>query len=109
LQPVRSGSLVFIISDFFRFDSNVQKLIAHIAQRTQVILNFVYDPIEAEPPRPYKYLVTDGIKKALFNMESTGCRQSYHRQFQQKLDSLQGFARKHNISFQTLRTNEGLN
>lgn len=108
LQQVRSGSLVFIISDFFQFDNEVQKLIAHIAQRTQVILNFVYDPFEAEPPRPYRYLVTDGIKKALFNMESSGCRQSYQRQFQHKLDTLQGFARKHNISLQTLRTNEEL-
>lgn len=105
-QHVRSDNLIFIMSDFFRFDTNNQKLILHIAQRAQVVLVFVYDPFEAEPPPPHQYLLTDGLKRALFNMDNARIRQEYQQQFQAKLNDLIDFTRKNNIALQILRTDQ---
>jgi len=105
-QQARSGNLIFILSDFFQFDAEVQKLISHIAQRAQVVLVFVYDPFEAEPPPPHQYVLTNGQQQVLFNMENGQSRAQYQQQFQLKQSNLIDFSRKHNIPLQILRTDQ---
>jgi len=105
-QQVRSGHLVFILSDFYQFDIEIQKLILHLAQRTQVALCFIYDPFEAEPPPSYQYILTDGEKRLLFNMDNAQNRLHYQQQFQLKQDNLTDFSRKNNIALQILCTNQ---
>jgi uncharacterized protein (DUF58 family) len=105
-QQARSGSLIFILSDFFDFDDECQKLILHIAQRAQVALIFVYDPFEAEPPPPYQYLLTNGREKVAFNMDNAQSRFHYQQQFQMKQDDLLAFTRKYNIALQVVRTDQ---
>jgi uncharacterized protein (DUF58 family) len=97
-QQVRTGNILHIYSDFFQFDIDIEKLILHLAQRTHVILNFVYDPFEAAPPPPYQYLLTDGHEKMLFNMRDTKNREDYSFLFQMKVKQLKDFARKHQIT-----------
>jgi uncharacterized protein (DUF58 family) len=97
-QPVRSGNLIYIYSDFLQFDSDTEKLILYLAQRSQVILNFVYDPFEAVPPPPYQYMLTNGQQKMLFDMLDAKNRESYQQLFQMKIQQLKEFARKHQIA-----------
>lgn len=97
-QLVRSGSLVYLFSDFFQFDTEIKKLLSHLAQRAQIILNFVYDPFEALPPPPYQYMLTNGQQKMLFNMRDAQNREAYRLQFQTKLNQLIDFARIHQIT-----------
>jgi uncharacterized protein (DUF58 family) len=106
LQQARSGNLIFIMSDFFNFDEENQKLIAHLAERAQVVMTFVYDPFEAEAPPPHQYVLTNGQQRALFNMENGQSRAHYQQQFQLKQKNLTDFARKHNIPLQLLRTDQ---
>jgi uncharacterized protein (DUF58 family) len=106
LQQARSGNLIFIMSDFFNFDEENQKLIAHLAERAQVVMTFVYDPFEAEAPPPHQYVLTNGQQRALFNMENGQSRAHYQQQFQLKQKNLTDFARKHNIPLQILRTDQ---
>lgn len=105
-QQARSGSLVFILSDFFQFDSEMQKLILAIAQRAQVVLIFTYDPFEAEPPPPHQYFLTDGQHNMLFNMANGQNRLDYQRQFQVKQHHLITFCKKNNIALKILRTDK---
>lgn len=97
-QHARSGNLIYLISDFFQFDVEIEKLILHLAQRAHVILNFVYDPLEAYPPPPYQYMLTNGKQKMLFNMHVSQNRQAYQQQFQIKLNKLKDFAHKYQIA-----------
>lgn len=106
-QQARSGHSVLILSDFYHFDAEVQKLILYLAQRSQVILFFIYDPFEADPPQSfYQYILTDGKKRALFNMDNAHNRQQYQQQFQIKRENLISFSRKHNIALQILCTDQ---
>ena len=105
-QQARSGHLLLIFSDFYQFNSDLQKLILHLSQRSQVILFFIYDPFEAEPPPSHQYILTDGKKRVLFNMENAQNRQLYQQQFQDKRDNLIEFSRKHHIALQILCTDQ---
>ncbi len=105
-QQIRSGNLIFILSDFFQFDEEIQKLVLQIAQRAQVILTFVYDPFEAEPPPPYQYVLTNGQRQVLFNMNNEQSRMEYSQQFQNKQNTLIDFSRKHNIALQIICTDQ---
>lgn len=105
-QQVRSGNLIFILSDYYQFDAEVEKLILHLAQRTQVVMTFVYDPFEAEAPPPHQYILTNGQQKMAFNMNDASARLQYQQQFQQKQQQLIDFSRKHHIALQLLRTDQ---
>lgn len=97
-QQVRTGNIIYIFSDFFHFDTDSQNLILHLAQRTQVVLYFLYDPFEADPPPPYQYLLTNGQQKMLFNMRDAKNREDYRQLFQMKVRQLKNFAGKHQIT-----------
>lgn len=105
-QQVRSDNLIFILSDFFHFDDEIQKLILHISQRAQVILTFVYDPFEAEPPPPHQYILTNGQQKIVFNMNDEKSRSEYRQQFQSKQNALIKFSRDYNIALHILCTDQ---
>jgi uncharacterized protein (DUF58 family) len=103
---VRSDNLVFIVSDFFHFNAENQKLMMNISRRAQVVMTFIYDPLEAEPPPPHDYMITNGDHSILFNMNDEKNRQLYKQQFQAKKDQLIEFAHKYNIRLQMVRTDE---
>lgn len=105
-QRARSGNLIYILSDFIKFDDENRKLIAHIAQRAQVVLIFIYDLFEAEAPPPHQYRVTNGKQNILFNMDNAQSRQQYHEQFQNTKNNLIEFTQKHNITCRMLRTDQ---
>lgn len=105
-QQARSGNLIFILSDFYRFDDEIQKIIFYLSQRAQVVLIFIYDPFEASPPPPYQYVLTNGHQKVLFNMNNAQSRLDYQQQFQMKQNQLLDFSSKYNIAFRILRTDQ---
>lgn len=105
-QQIRSGNLIFILSDFLQFDARNKKLILHFAQYAQVNLIFVYDPFEAVSPPAYQYVLTDGQKRALFNTSEGQTRDQYQQQFQDKLNDLIDFSRKYSLPLQVLRTDQ---
>ena len=105
-QQVRTGNLVYILSDFMQFNHDIQKIIIHLSQRAQINLISVYDPFEAEPPPPNQYMLTNGLQKILFNMTNTQNRLDYQKQFQEKQNDLIQFSRKHNIPLQILCTEQ---
>lgn len=105
-QQVKSGSLIYIISDFFQFDREHEKIIIQLAQRAQVNLTFIYDVFESEPPPPHRYNITDGMKSMTFNMRDLNARLQYQQQFETKRNYLIEFSRKHQIGLHILRTDQ---
>lgn len=97
-QHVRTGDLLYLYSDFLQFDTETENLILYLAERAQIILNFVYDPFEATPPPPNQYIVTNGREKLSLNMLDARNREQYHQLFQVKVKQLQQFATKHQLT-----------
>ncbi len=105
-REVRSGNLIYVLSDFLHWNDINKKVISQLAERAQVKMIFVYDPFEAEPPPAYQYMVTDGEKTALFNMDMAKNRKAYQQQFQNKLNNLIDFSHKYSIHLETLCTQD---
>lgn len=98
-QHARSGSLIYIYSDFMQFNAETEKLILSLTQRAQVVLNFIYDPFEANPPPPHQYFVTNGQEKMLLNMLDTNNRENYRQFFLNKIKQIRNFAYNYKIHF----------
>ena len=103
-QRVRSGNLIYLLSDFVKFNDENQKLIAHIAKRAQVALIFIYDPFEAKAPPPYPYKVTNGEQTISFNTNNAEYCLHYQQQFHHAKNKVIHFAQQHPISLQILCT-----
>ena len=99
-QQARAGSLIHLYSDFLIFDEAIQQLLIHLAERTQMVLHFIYDPFEATPPPPHAYFVTDGQQKKAFNMQDAKNRAAYKMHFEKRLQTLQHFSNRYNITLQ---------
>ncbi len=96
-QQVRTGDLLYLYSDFLTFNDETESLILYLAERAQVILNFVYDPFEATPPPPNQYMVTNGVTTLQLNMLDAKNREQYQQLFHHKLTQLKKFATKHQL------------
>lgn len=62
-RSIKSGSLIFIISDFYNLDKNLEEQLQHLAKHHEVSNIFIYDPIEKNPPESDRYLFHDFIQQ----------------------------------------------
>jgi len=58
-QHARPGSLVYIISDFRGINEQSETHIAKLSQHCEVVLIFIYDPLESSLPTKGRYRFTD--------------------------------------------------
>ncbi len=59
-RVTRPGSLVMLASDFRGWNDNVARELGALSQRCDLILSFIYDGLEAQPPPPGYYRVSNG-------------------------------------------------
>ena len=85
MQHARPGSLVYIISDFRGINDQVETHLAKLSQHCEVVLIFVYDPLESHLPAKGRYRFTDDERDVVID---TGDRQrllKYQQHFTQRL------------------------
>jgi len=104
----RPGSLVFIVSDFYGYDSDSDGYLRHLRHHNDVVLVLVYDPIEAEAPQPGYYPVTDGRARMLLNTHSTALRARYSAGFEQRCAGIRDACRQLGLHFLTLASDAPL-
>jgi uncharacterized protein (DUF58 family) len=94
MQHARPGSRVYIISDFRGINDQVETYLAKLSRHCEVVLMFVYDPLESHLPEKGRYRFTDDKRDVVID---TGDRQrllKYHQHFAQRLDQLEQIAKK---------------
>ncbi|TAN70212.1 MAG: DUF58 domain-containing protein [Methylobacter sp.] len=111
MQHARPGSLVYIISDFRGMNDQVETYLAKLSRHCQVVLIFVYDPLESHLPEKgrYRFIAGDGVSAASLSgtgvatddkrdvVIDTSDRQrllSYQQHFTRRLDQLEQIANK---------------
>jgi len=98
---VRPGSLVFVLSDFSGLQRRQEVLLAHLAAHNELVLVMVYDPLEAEPPPPGRYPVSDGRRIVALDSGSEAAAAAHRRRFEQRWQGLQDLGRRYRMrSFQ---------
>lgn len=104
MHHARPGSLVYIISDFRGINDQVENYLAKLSRHCEVVLMFVYDPLESHLPEKGRYrfiaslsgtgAATDDKRDVVID---TGDRQrllKYHQHFARRLDQLEQIAKK---------------
>lgn len=111
MQHARPGSLVYIISDFRGMNAQVETYLAKLSRHCQVVLIFVYDPLESHLPEKgcYRFIASDGVYAASLSgtgaapgdkrdvVIDTGDRQrllKYQQHFTRRLEQLEQIAKK---------------
>jgi uncharacterized protein (DUF58 family) len=103
-EQVRTGSRVFVISDFYGFDERWQRSLADLSRRNQVDCLLVSDVLEIEAPRPGRYRVSDGTSVRSINTARS--QRPFVRDFEDRREALSRFCRSRHIDLHELRTDE---
>lgn len=113
MQHARPGSLVYIISDFRGINGQVETYLAKLSRHCEVVLIFVYDPLESQLPEKGRYRFTamdaaslsgtgaaaDDVRDVVID---TGDRQrllKYQQHFSGRLNQLEQIAKKMGLAF----------
>ena len=98
-QHARPGSLVYIISDFRGINDQAETHIAKLSQHCEVVLIFIYDPLESNLPTKGRYRFTDDERDVVFDSSDQQRLLSYQQRFTQRLQRLELLAKKRGLAF----------
>ena len=105
-QHARPGSLVYIISDFRGINDQAETHLAKLSEHCEVVLIFIYDPLESSLPAKGRYRFTDDEREVVID---TGDQQrilNYQQRFAERLQRLESLAKKRRLTFIQCSTTE---
>lgn len=86
---VRPGSLVFLISDFMGLSQADGVWLSRLGAGNEVVLIQIYDPLEAAPPPPGRYAVTDGVRRGQLDLFDREQRTAWLQRYSDRVSLLQ--------------------
>ena len=104
----RPGSMVFLITDFREVDEETPVHFVRLASHCEVVTLLVYDPIEANPPEPGRYPVTDGTAFLTLDTAPSGARQAYRNILRDRIEVVSSMCRQNGAHFHPLSSHESL-
>jgi uncharacterized protein (DUF58 family) len=103
LHHARSGSLVYLISDFRGLTPQAETQLINLAKHCDVVLLFVYDVLEQNLPTAGQYRFTQENNDVI--IDTTAAQQlEYQQRFLAKQQQLQDLAKQHNMIFLPVHT-----
>jgi len=105
-SQARAGSRVFVLSDFGDLDDSGRRHLTELARRCHVSCVLIYDRLEAQPPPPGRYRVSDGEQFQCFSSNAAAWRRAFSERFARHRDDLKAFCTRQRIELVALRTDE---
>jgi uncharacterized protein (DUF58 family) len=99
MQHARPGSLVYIISDFRGINEQVETYLAKLVKHCEVVLIFVYDPLESHLPEKGRYRFTDEMRDVVIDTGDQQRLLKYQQHFNQRLQQLEQISKKMGLAF----------
>ncbi|VAW98598.1 hypothetical protein PA3071 [hydrothermal vent metagenome] len=106
LQHVTNpGSLIFMISDFRGLTEQAEQTVAQLAKHNDIVLLFIYDPIESELPPKGMYRVSNQDSSA-FTLDTNNAkfRVQFHENFMSRKAHLVKLCQRYGMYFLPLCT-----
>jgi uncharacterized protein (DUF58 family) len=97
-QHARPGSLVYIVSDFRGFDEQAGNYLLKLSEHCDVVLIFVFDPLEKGLPAQGRYRFTDGQKELTVDSGDREWLNRYQQQFEERLHNLKRIANRKGLA-----------
>jgi len=92
IRTIRPGSRIFLISDFYNFDQNLEQSLSRLRRHNDLILCQIIDPLELAAPAPGVYNISDGKKRARLNTRTADLRSAYSETLNQRREKLNRIA-----------------
>ena len=102
----RPDALMIVISDFAALAGDAEQELARLGQKHQLLLIQVYDPLEASPPPPGHYAITDGRDATVIDTRSASLRTDYESYFTGRRQRLETLAHRLGMALMSLCTND---
>jgi uncharacterized protein (DUF58 family) len=87
----KHDSLVCLITDGKGQDEESDAVVTRMSRHNDVLVAFVYDPLEEEIPRSGPLVVSDGARQLEIDTDSDSFRATFKRTFQEKLARARSF------------------
>ncbi|HNP60154.1 MAG TPA: DUF58 domain-containing protein [Nitrospirales bacterium] len=104
----KPGSLIFLLSDFRDWDQQAKQTLIRLGGHQDVVVIFMYDKLEQEPPPAGQYPVTDGIRTGILNTGSASTIQSYSACFKERYEDVRTLCLTRGIGFISLGTHDDI-
>lgn len=88
-RVVKPGSLIIMISDFFKLKPAIARQLAHLSRHNQILACVTRDVIECQALDKGRYPISDGQLITSLDLSDDQSLQQYHQFFQQQRDNLQ--------------------
>ncbi len=98
VRHAHPGSLVYIISDFRGINDQAETHLAKLAQHCDVVLVFVYDPLESHLPSKGRYRFTDDERDVVIDTSDQQRLINYQQHFVQRQQRLDQLAKKRGLA-----------
>ncbi|MDT7042941.1 DUF58 domain-containing protein [Candidatus Nitronereus thalassa] len=106
IRITRPGSQIFLVSDFAGLDAQCESAIARLGVHNELVCIMPFDSLEATPPPPGMYKVSDGIRSTWLDTGHDQTVAKYRQQFQERQNKIQTLCLKSGLGFFTLATNQ---
>lgn len=109
LQHVATtGSLMFIISDFYQFDDQAEAVLGRLAQHNDIAAICIYDRLEQSLPAAvnlYSFAANEH-QRLIINAADRSLRKAFHEQFELRQQQLQGFMQRLRMPMLSIATDQ---
>jgi uncharacterized protein (DUF58 family) len=103
-RHARPGTMIFLVSDFRDWDTATGLQITRMARHSDVVMIFIYDPLEANLPAQKRFRFTDGIRQAVVDTYADVSVEKYKQNFLDRKNNAEQFARSKKIAFLSCST-----
>ena len=97
-QHARPGSLVYMISDFRGLNDAVELHLSKLSRHCEVVLVFIYDPLETRLPTKGRYRFTDTVRDVVIDATDQQRLLNYQQRFEQRKQRLELLAKKQGLT-----------
>ncbi len=93
-RVTKPGSIVVLISDFYRLDQEAEINLKRLRDHNDVLAYHICDPLELAPPVPQHYAITDGEKDLILDTSIDAIRFGYQFFCDQRQNALQALFKR---------------
>lgn len=101
-QHARPGSLVYVISDFRGMNEQAENYVLKLSEHCDVVLIFIYDPLEKGLPTQGQYRFTDdqshGLREVVIDTSDKQRIANYQLRFEERLQKLKRIALRRGLA-----------
>lgn len=108
MRTAKPGSLVFLISDFRSFDDQALSALTRLRVHHEVIALMIFDPIEASPPPPGQYRISNGTLFATVDTTLASVVSEYRETFEKLRRQIEVSCRRLGIGMLFISTHDRL-